>query len=114
MLSSWTPRRNPAGSTRRNGRPGSRWPARWSGCRPRSTRNCAATPESATLTHGDFGLGTFNHLDGETVILDGTCYYLRADGTATIASGEDKTTFAAVLRFRPCGSFGQDGLTRPA
>ena len=23
------------------------------------------------LTHGDFGLGTFNHLDGEMVVLDG-------------------------------------------
>jgi Alpha-acetolactate decarboxylase len=23
------------------------------------------------LRHGDFGLGTFNHLDGEMVILDG-------------------------------------------
>jgi acetolactate decarboxylase len=53
------------------------------------------------LTHGDFGLGTFNHLDGEMVVLDGTCYHLHADGTATIASGEDKTPFAAVLWFRP-------------
>ena len=53
------------------------------------------------LTHGDFGLGTFNHLDGEMVILDGTCYHLRADGSATIASGQDKTPFAAVVWFRP-------------
>ena len=53
------------------------------------------------LTHGDFGLGTFNHLNGEMVILDGTCYHLRADGHATIASGQDKTPFAAVLWFRP-------------
>jgi acetolactate decarboxylase len=53
------------------------------------------------LTHGDFGLGTFNHLDGEMVVLDGTCYHLRADGSATIASDEDKTPFAAVLWFHP-------------
>jgi acetolactate decarboxylase len=53
------------------------------------------------LTHGDFGLGTFNHLDGEMVVLDGTCYHLRADGSATIASPQDKTPFAAVLWFRP-------------
>jgi acetolactate decarboxylase len=53
------------------------------------------------LTHGDFGLGTFNHLDGEMVILDGTCYHLRADGSATIASPQDKTPFAVVLWFRP-------------
>src|ERR1700716_3234411 len=51
------------------------------------------------LRHGDFGLGTFNHLDGEMVILDGVCYRLRADGTATRAAGTDRTPFAAVTRF---------------
>jgi acetolactate decarboxylase len=52
------------------------------------------------LRHGDFGLGTFNGLDGEMVILDGVCYHLHADGTATLASPADKTPFAAVTRFR--------------
>jgi acetolactate decarboxylase len=51
------------------------------------------------LRHGDFGLGTFNHLDGEMVILDGVCYRLRADGTATRAAPTDRTPFAAVTRF---------------
>lgn len=51
------------------------------------------------LRHGDFGLGTFNHLDGEMVILDGVCYRLRADGTATRAAATDRTPFAAVTRF---------------
>jgi acetolactate decarboxylase len=51
------------------------------------------------LRHGDFGLGTFNHLDGEMVILDGVCYRLRADGTATRAALTDRTPFAAVTRF---------------
>ena len=32
------------------------------------------------LSHGSFGLGTFNALDGEMVILDGHCYQLRGDG----------------------------------
>jgi acetolactate decarboxylase len=53
------------------------------------------------LTHGDFGLGTFNHLDGEMVVLDGICYHLRADGSATLAADGDKTPFAAVLWFHP-------------
>jgi acetolactate decarboxylase len=53
------------------------------------------------LTHGDFGLGTFNHLDGEMVVLDGICYHLRSDGSAVVASGQDKNPFAAVLWFRP-------------
>jgi alpha-acetolactate decarboxylase len=51
------------------------------------------------LRHGDFGLGTFNHLDGEMVILDGVCHRLRADGTATRAAPTDLTPFAAVTRF---------------
>lgn len=51
------------------------------------------------LRHGDFGLGTFNHLDGEMVILDGVCYRLRADGTAGRAAPTDRTPFAAVTRF---------------
>lgn len=54
---------------------------------------------SDILQHGDFGLGTFNHLDGEMVILDGVCYRLRADGTATRAAPTDRTPFAAVTRF---------------
>jgi acetolactate decarboxylase len=52
------------------------------------------------LRHGDFGLGTFNHLDGEMVILDGVCYRLRADGTASRAAPTDHTPFAAVTTFR--------------
>ncbi|MDT5399770.1 MAG: acetolactate decarboxylase [Mycobacterium sp.] len=52
------------------------------------------------LRHGDFGLGTFNHLDGEMVILDGVCYHLRADGSATLAAATERTPFAAVTRFR--------------
>jgi alpha-acetolactate decarboxylase len=51
------------------------------------------------LRHGDFGLGTFNHLDGEMVIVDGICYRLRADGTATRAAQSDRSPFAAVTRF---------------
>ena len=54
---------------------------------------------SELLTHGDFGLGTFNHLDGEMVILDGVCYHLRADGTVTVATGAEQTPFAAVTHF---------------
>lgn len=43
------------------------------------------------LTHGDFGLGTFNHLDGEMVVVDGVCYRMRNDGSVTIASNTDLT-----------------------
>lgn len=53
------------------------------------------------LTHGDFGLGTFNSLDGEMIILDGICYQLRSDGTARVASDSEQTPFAAVTYFSP-------------
>src|SRR3984885_9227461 len=53
------------------------------------------------LTHGDFGLGTFNHLDGEMVVLDGVCHHLRSDGSAGIAAPDDRTPFAAVTWFKP-------------
>ncbi|CAD6007335.1 Alpha-acetolactate decarboxylase [Agreia sp. COWG] len=54
---------------------------------------------SELLEHGDFGLGTFNALDGEMLVLDGVCYRLRADGTAERASGTDQTPFAVVVPF---------------
>ena len=31
------------------------------------------------LGHGNFGLGTFNDLDGEMVLVDGIFYQLRSD-----------------------------------
>lgn len=53
------------------------------------------------LRHGDFGLGTFNSLDGEMLVLDGVCHQLRADGSATTAGLDELTPFAAVTWFRP-------------
>ena len=53
------------------------------------------------LTHGDFGLGTFNHLDGEMIVLDGVCHHLRSDGSASVAAQSECTPFAAVTWFKP-------------
>ena len=53
------------------------------------------------LTHGNFGLGTFNHLDGEMVVLNGVCHHLRSDGGASVAAPDDRTPFAAVTWFKP-------------
>jgi neutral amino acid transport system substrate-binding protein len=49
--------------------------------------------------YGDFGLGTFNALDGEMVMLDGVIYQIRDDGVATVASDSTQTPFAAVTFF---------------
>jgi acetolactate decarboxylase len=51
------------------------------------------------LRHGDFGLGTFNRLDGEMLVLDGVCYQLRGDGSAKIAGPDELTPFAAITWF---------------
>lgn len=53
------------------------------------------------LQHGDFGLGTFNHLDGELVAFDSKIYQLRADGSARNAMPEQKTPFAVMTFFQP-------------
>jgi acetolactate decarboxylase len=49
--------------------------------------------------HGDFGLGTFNGLDGEMVGFDGTFYQLRSDGSARPVDPEQRTPFAVVTFF---------------
>jgi len=50
---------------------------------------------------GDFGLGTFNRLDGEMVILEGEVFQMKADGKAYAVSDEEQTPFACVTHFTP-------------
>lgn len=50
--------------------------------------------------HGDFGLGTFNDLDGEMVGFDGTFYQLRSGGSARPVTADQKTPFAVVTFFQ--------------
>jgi acetolactate decarboxylase len=40
-----------------------------------------AVSAQTLLEHGDFGLGTLETLDGEMVILDGTIYQVRGNGS---------------------------------
>lgn len=49
--------------------------------------------------HGDFGLGTFEGLDGELVMLDGVCYRAGGGGGVTIPNDRIGTPFALVTRF---------------
>jgi acetolactate decarboxylase len=51
------------------------------------------------MAHGDFGIGTFDSLDGEMIALDGDYYQVKADGV-TYPVEEDMTSpFATVTRF---------------
>ncbi|MCF7708538.1 MAG: acetolactate decarboxylase [Verrucomicrobia bacterium] len=49
---------------------------------------------------GDFGIGTFNNLDGEMIALDGRFFQLDFDGNAHPVDGGMKTPFSTVCRFK--------------
>ncbi len=54
---------------------------------------------ATVLTNGDLGLGTFDQLDGEMIVLDGRCYRTRSDGNVAPVAGGEKTPFACVTFF---------------
>lgn len=62
------------------------------------------------LARGDFGLGTFNDLDGEMVVLDGRVHQLRSDGRAYAVEATTRTPFACVTFFRP---YSRELIDRP-
>lgn len=53
------------------------------------------------LEHGDLGIGTFDRMDGEMVIVDGRIYQVKADGNVYAPDLDNRTPFATVCRFRP-------------
>lgn len=53
------------------------------------------------LGHGSFGIGTFNGLDGEMIVLGGTCYRLRSDGSVSVPDLAERTPYAVVTNFVP-------------
>jgi len=53
------------------------------------------------LEHGDLGLGTFEHLDGEMAIVDGHCFQVRSDGSVRECDDAVLSPFAVVTRFAP-------------
>jgi acetolactate decarboxylase len=56
------------------------------------------------LRHGGFGLGTFNGVDGEMMVLDGQVYRGTIDGRARLVARSERTPFAVVVAFHPQGS----------
>jgi acetolactate decarboxylase len=59
--------------------------------------------------HGDLGLGTLNHLDGEMIALDGRFYRADVDGRVAEVPAEEQTPFAVVVPFEPGISFDVEG-----
>src|SRR5246127_5525872 len=53
------------------------------------------------LRHGDFGLGTFAHLDGEMVVLDGRVFQIQGSGRVAEAARDAGAPFAVVTWFKP-------------
>jgi len=56
-------------------------------------------PFSSVKAQGDFGLGTFDKLDGELVAFDGEYYQIKADGAAYRVDDAMTTPFVAVTFF---------------
>lgn len=60
-------------------------------------------PLHDVLTSGDFGVGTFDRLDGEMIVLDGKIYQAVAKGTVREADLRGTTPFASVTFFEEDG-----------
>jgi acetolactate decarboxylase len=59
-------------------------------------------PFSEIKKHGNFGIGTFNDLDGEMMMFDELIYRIGSDGKAVqITDDETRTPFSCVLFFEP-------------
>ncbi|KAH8905722.1 alpha-acetolactate decarboxylase [Coniochaeta sp. PMI_546] len=68
-------------------------------------------PISTLLANGNHGLGTFRHMVGEMIILDGQVYQMKSDGSvstvppssSTSLDDDDRsiTPFAMITRFSP-------------
>lgn len=54
--------------------------------------------------NGNFGLGTFEALDGEMIVLNGRVYQVRPNGEALIAEDQTTTPFAIVTSFKASSS----------
>ena len=51
------------------------------------------------LRHGDFGLGTFDGLDGEGLLIDGKCWQARGDGSVREAPPDARAPFWVATHF---------------
>ena len=62
-------------------------------------------PIPEMLRHGDFGVGTLDHLDGELIVLDGKAYQVRGDGVVAEVAPDGSTPFVVITPFDQDGEF---------
>ncbi len=60
----------------------------------------STTPMKKLLEHGDFGVGTFQDLNGEMVVVDGKIYQGDSFGDANILAPDTTTPFGCVEWFK--------------
>ncbi len=56
-------------------------------------------PVGGITEHGDFGIGTFDGLDGEMILIDGVTYHARSDGRIYRAADSAMVPWATVTFF---------------
>ena len=56
-------------------------------------------PISELKKHGDFGIGTFDALEGEMIVIDGRVYHAKADGRVYTVMDNATTPLATVTHF---------------
>ena len=61
----------------------------------------AKTNMSELKQRGSFGIGTFNNLDGEMIVLEGQVYRADANGHVCGVADHEHTPFACVTHFHP-------------
>jgi len=57
------------------------------------------------MEHGDFGIGTFDGLDGEMIVLNGVFYQIPVDGKPKQVASSVKTPYATVTFFEADQTF---------
>jgi acetolactate decarboxylase len=70
-----------------------------------------AVQVAALREHGDLGLGTFESLDGEMVVVDGHFFQVHSDGNVREVQDDILVPFAAVTDFSPDRSVTLDNCT---
>jgi acetolactate decarboxylase len=69
----------------------------------------AVTTVGALLDHGSVGMGTFTGMNGEMIMVDGSCYQAKVDGKVYQASLDWGVPFAQVGFFLEDGQVSLDG-----